>query len=77
MPTVFRFRGLRFFYSNEGTEPPHVHVESGTRTAKFWPRPVECARSRGFAAHELRELADIITENRDQIEEAWHEHFRS
>ena len=28
MPTLLRFEGFRFFsYSNEGQEPPHVHVE--------------------------------------------------
>lgn len=30
MPTVLRVDGYRFFfYSNEGNEPPHIHVESG------------------------------------------------
>ena len=28
--------GRFFFYSNEGSEPPHVHVESGDGTAKLW-----------------------------------------
>ncbi|WP_291603203.1 DUF4160 domain-containing protein [Bradyrhizobium sp.] len=29
MPTVLRWRSYRaFFYSNEGNEPPHVHVRS-------------------------------------------------
>jgi hypothetical protein len=28
VPTVIRIHGYRyFFYSNEGSEPPHVHVE--------------------------------------------------
>lgn len=28
MPTILRLLGFRFFfYSNEGTEPAHVHVE--------------------------------------------------
>ena len=27
MPTVLRWEGYRaFFYSNEGSEPPHLHV---------------------------------------------------
>lgn len=27
MPTILLWRGHRFFfYSNEGSEPPHVHV---------------------------------------------------
>jgi len=30
MPTVLRIEGFRFhFYSDEGNEPPHIHVEYG------------------------------------------------
>lgn len=29
----------------------------------------------GFAAHELNEMADIVDNQRDKIERAWHEHF--
>jgi hypothetical protein len=30
MPTVLRIDGYRFFFfSNEGNEPVHIHVESG------------------------------------------------
>ena len=37
MPTVLRWGPYRaFFYSNEGSEPPHVHVRSGDKEAKFW-----------------------------------------
>jgi len=41
MPTILRKDGLRFFFfSREGTEPPHVHVEQAERYAKFWLEPV-------------------------------------
>src|ERR1043165_864320 len=37
MPTVLRVSGFRFFfYSLEGSEPAHIHVEHGDNTAKFW-----------------------------------------
>ncbi|MEK9565084.1 MAG: DUF4160 domain-containing protein [Deltaproteobacteria bacterium] len=37
MPTVLLVRGWRFFfYSNEGQEPPHIHVKRGSAQAKFW-----------------------------------------
>lgn len=42
MPTIFRYKGYRFFFfSNEGfpPEPPHVHVRQGERVAKFWLVP--------------------------------------
>ena len=37
MPTVLRVDGYRFyFFSREGQEPPHIHVEQAERYAKFW-----------------------------------------
>jgi hypothetical protein len=37
VPTVLRWNGYRFFFfSNEGAEPPHIHVDKGGATAKFW-----------------------------------------
>ena len=42
MPTVFVYRGFRFFfYSNEGTprEPVHIHVEKNGIEANFWLEP--------------------------------------
>ena len=41
MPTVRRIGSARFFfYSNEGTEPPHIHAEEAGAVAKFWLEPV-------------------------------------
>jgi len=76
MPTVLRHRGRRFFfYSNEGTEPPHVHVEQAGNTAKFWLAPVECADNRGFSACEINTLVRIVIVHERKFEEARHEHF--
>ena len=52
MPTVLRIEGYRFFfYSLEGSEPPHVHVGHGDKLAKFWLQPVSLAESHGFRIH--------------------------
>ncbi|RGE17660.1 DUF4160 domain-containing protein [Leucobacter sp. wl10] len=76
MPTVLKFLAYRlFFYSNEGDEPPHVHVERDGCTAKFWIRPVALAHSRRFSSVELNRLSDVVKLHEAQIEEAWHEHF--
>ncbi len=76
MPTILRSGALRFFfYSLENAEPPHVHVESGDATAKYWLEPVELARSRGFRASELTRLRVTIIEHRQEFLEAWHAHF--
>ena len=76
MPTVLRVRGYRFFFfSLEGQEPPHIHIEAAERVAKFWLEPISLARSRGFRGGELKELQRIVEENRDTFLERWHEHF--
>lgn len=76
MPTVLRVGPYRlFFFSNEGSEPPHIHVESGSAHAKYWIRPVVYERSTGFRSHELAEIRRIIEEHEEVIEEKWNEHF--
>lgn len=40
MPTVLRIRSFRFhFYSNEGIEPAHIHVDTPDGECKFWLNP--------------------------------------
>lgn len=76
MPTVLRVKGYRFFFfSLEGHEPPHIHVEAAERFAKFWLVPVSLSKSRGFRSSELTEIQRIVEEHRDMFEERWHEHF--
>ena len=76
MPTVEHYRGYRFFFfSNEGTEPPHIHVESGRDWAKFWLEPVCFVDSRGFNAAQMREIRERVELMREKYLEAWHEHF--
>ncbi|MCK1358467.1 DUF4160 domain-containing protein [Bradyrhizobium sp. 199] len=53
MPTVLRWGPYRaFFYSNEGNEPPHVHVRAANCEAKFWLHDLDVAVNAGFPAHE-------------------------
>lgn len=79
MPVVFRVGGFRFFfYSNEGDprEPVHIHVMRDGDEAKFWLYPVPfLAYNRGFNARVLAELLTTVEDRRDEIEEAWHDHF--
>jgi hypothetical protein len=49
MPTVLRVGPYRlFFYSSDGGEPAHVHIERDPCVAKVWLEPVRLARSRGY-----------------------------
>lgn len=77
MPTIRRIGPARFFfYSNEGTEPPHVHVEEAGAIAKFWLEPVSLASSSRFRGHELRYLEQLVDEHRQEFLEAWHDFFQ-
>lgn len=76
MPTVMTVSGFRFFfYSLEGSEPPHIHVERGNSTGKFWLDPVQLAGSRGFRSHELNRIRALVIEHRVTFKEAWNGHF--
>ena len=78
MPTVLRIGAYRFFfYANEGTEPVHIHVQSGRSLAKFWLYPVALASSTGFAAQELTKLHGLVRENEQLFKEVWHEFFNA
>jgi hypothetical protein len=76
MPTILRVKGFRFFFfSLEGNEPPHIHIEHGDKVAKFWLKPVNMASSYGFRSHELAKIRVIVSENRQLFLEKWHEFF--
>ena len=76
MPTVLRIGRFRFyFFSNEGREPPHIHVKAGSEQAKFWLTPVVLAANYGFDGKTLNRLQELVTDHRELFLEAWHEHF--
>jgi hypothetical protein len=76
MPTVLNVGAYRFFfYSLEGSEPPHIHVERGGATAKFWLDPVQLAGSRGFRPHDLTRIRAMVIEHKIVFQEGWNEHF--
>ena len=78
MPTILRLDGYRFyFYSGEGNEPPHIHVEFGDKLAKYWLEPVELASSKRFRSHELGIVRQMVADHRTEFLKAWHEHFNA
>jgi hypothetical protein len=75
MPTVMRIGPYRFhFYSREGNEPPHVHVERDDMEAKFWLRPVALASNRGFAQAELARIERLVVEHCQTLLTAYIQH---
>jgi hypothetical protein len=77
MPEVLRVRGFRFFFfSREGHEPPHIHVERAEKYAKFWLEPIQLAESRRFLSRELTIVRNLIEEHHEEFRRAWDQHFR-
>ena len=75
MPTVLNIKGFRFFFfSLEGNEPPHIHIEHGDCVAKFWLNSIQLASSNGFRSHELTKIRLLVIEHKELFLEKWHEH---
>jgi hypothetical protein len=76
VPTVLREGRFRFFfYSGNGSEPPHMHVDGGGN-AKIWLLPVpHLAYSYGYNRAEKRALIEIARQRRGELLNAWREHF--
>lgn len=77
MPTLLVVEGFRFFFfSNEGTEPPHVHFEVGDGYGKFWLDPtVDLAVSVKVKTQELRRARLLVVEHQASFREKWREYF--
>ena len=78
MPTVLRSGPYRiYFYSHEPNEPPHVHVDRDSSTAKFWLDPLELAINLGFSALELGRIRRVLLSHQAALLKAWHDYFRT
>ena len=80
MPTIIYVNGWRlFFFSNEGSEPIHVHAEKVGKAFKYWIHPVErnfsLAWSYQMNGRDRRIVESIITDNFDLILWFWDKHF--
>jgi hypothetical protein len=76
VPTVLRVGRFRFFFfSNEGQEPPHIHIRAGGDEAKFWLDPIDLAANHGFNGRELNEIERLVEQHRAELLEAWDEHL--
>ncbi len=76
MPTVLRVGPHRFFFfSNEGREPPHIHVETGDKYAKVWLQPVALSEAIGYNSTELGRLRVVVETHAAVFKESWDEYF--
>lgn len=77
MPTVLRVGSFRFhFYSDEGKEPPHIHVRTPEGECKFWLEPISLATSSGIKPHIVREIERLVFEHQLVLLAAYHEFHR-
>jgi hypothetical protein len=76
MPTVLRVGPYRFFfYSSDGVEPRHIHVQRDNSVAKFWLDPVQVENNVDFPASEIRRLRGIIAKHWVVLVDRWDEYF--
>jgi hypothetical protein len=78
MPTVLRIGPYRFyFWADERQEPPHIHVVSAEREAKYWLTPIVLSWNKGFRSGELKEIEELITTHLELPLEAWYGFFNA
>jgi chitinase len=75
MPSADTIQGFRFFfYSEEGTEDAHIHVEKDDCEAKFWLKPIRLAKNWGFRSHDLKTARRLVVANRELFLKKYYEH---
>lgn len=78
VPTIFRIGSYRFyFYSHEPNEPPRVHIDKASCSAKFWLKSVSLTHNLGFSKMELNALKQLVIKHQQRLLEGWHEYFGS
>jgi hypothetical protein len=78
MPTVLRIGSFRFhFYSDEGSEPPHIHVRTPDGECKFWLEPISLASVNGIKSADVRVIERLVFEHQSLLLSAYHESHRN
>lgn len=68
MPTILRLGPYRFyFYSHEPNEPPDIHIDRDSSSAKFWLNSIGLANNVGFSVKELRKCIILLLINKRTI----------
>jgi hypothetical protein len=74
MPTVLKIGSYRFhFYSDEGKESPHIHIETTEGECKFWLDPIRLARNKGVPPRIVRDIESLVFENHNFLMERYNE----
>lgn len=75
-PTVFRYKGYRFFFFSREESRMHIHVISADGEAKVWLEPaIELDRSVGYSTGQINEILAQVLERQNDIKNHWEKHF--
>ncbi|MCR9132074.1 MAG: DUF4160 domain-containing protein [bacterium] len=76
-PTIFRYKGYRFFFFSREEERMHVHVIHAEGEAKIWIEPeIELSKSVGFNKKQISAILKQVEKNQDEIRKSWNDHFK-
>ena len=77
-PTVVRDGQFRLFFFSREESRIHVHVAHPDGEAKFWLTPeISVATATGLSPRQLREAQAVVEAHFQEIQDAWHRHFRA
>jgi hypothetical protein len=75
-PTLFRWKGYRFFFFSREEQRMHVHVYCADGEAKFWIEPeISLAKAHGLTTTQITEMMRAVQEHKDEITDGWQRHF--
>ena len=66
-----------FIWSHDHPIPPHVHLGKQQRYSSWDLVALECVTPDGFDRSELRDQKRLLTQYKDAILAAWHEHWET
>lgn len=75
-PTIFRWKGFRFYFFSREEQRIDIHVRDANGQAQFWIEPdVVLENNYGIEETALAEIQSIIKQRKQEIVDAWYEHF--
>jgi len=76
-PTVFRYKGYRFFFFSREEERIHIHVIHAEGEAKIWIEPdIKLNKSIGLNSKQIKEILEQVELHKKEITQNWNDHFR-
>ena len=78
MPTVLVKDGFRFFfYSHEGSEPPHIHIIGKGGEMKVWLSNLGISKVYNLSPKEQRIVLEIMSANVELFKKEWENFYGS